>query len=47
MVFLSDSRISLALQGITFISIQDLSRMAVWVGGGTEILYNDFWSFVG
>lgn len=46
-VFLSESRISLALLGITFfLPIQDLSRMAVWVGGGTEILYNDFCSLV-
>jgi len=45
-VFKREQNITLASRDHFFLPIQDLSRMAVWVGGGTEILYNDFCSLV-
>lgn len=44
--FKREQSITSASKDHFFLSIQDLSRMAVWVGGGTEILYNDFCSLV-
>ena len=45
-VFKREQNITSASRDHFFLPIQDLSRMAVWVGGGTEILYNDFCSLV-